>query len=223
MKIKTYIAILSILFVTSIACAQSPTIEDSIIHFANGEKIKFVPYQVVNSNPEEAHKKGEPVSISEKPILIDDWKRLILIKTLTLYEDKAKEITIYDYEGNILKTAMSFVGDSIFLEKTKRIFLAQQSAHYLIKKSFLLDENGRLLKEIDQSHNVIDYGHSKDDRVLWLLSSTLKGGKPFTTIKIVDYDGNVIKTMESKKEEKIKFQYNGVTYEFTVKAPKMPG
>jgi hypothetical protein len=223
MKIRTGGVILLLMFVASIAHAKAPTIEDGKISFANGKIVTYIPNRVINSNPEEAHKKGEPVSISEKPVLIDSWRRLVLIKTSTLYEDKSKEITIYDYDGNILKTAIPFVGDSLFLKKTKRIFLAQQSAHNLINKSFLLDENGQLLKEIEQSHNVFDYGHSKDDKVIWLLSNAVKDGKPFTTIKIFDYNGNVIKAMESEREEKINFQYNGVSYEFTVKAPKMPG
>lgn len=223
MKLKSILLVILLSLTSSTAVADEPKIEQGKIFFANGKIVRYATSQILHTDPEEALIEEEPVSKSEEPILIDAWKRLIIKKVFNLYEGNSTEITILDYDGNILNTSTKFMGTALFLINTKRIFLAQRSSHFIITESLMLNSDGKLIKEVPQDPNVVEFGHSSDGKVIWIFSSSGIGGKPKTKIKIIDHNGKVIRSEESEKEEQILFNFEGTRYEFRVPAPNWPG
>lgn len=212
-----------------------PEITETAIRFSGGGILQYHRKKILHSKPSEALKSREPVSISEKPVLIMRWKRLVLVRTIDYFEGGAKEIMVYDYKGNALIPPRRIMGEVFFLENTNRIFLGQTSAHFRVDKSFLLDQDGNLVREIPQPETVWDFGSSADGRIIWIISHHIKAPKnlfplgdprnliPLGRLKVLDSDGVEIKTIEFLEEKTIEVQHNSNIYKIHVKAPKIPG
>lgn len=200
-----------------------PQIKDGRIIFSNGKIIPYQPSKVLFSDPEEAVKQAKPVSILEEPKLIQRWKRLILVRTLNYYEGVKKDITVYDYAGNPLSPSQKNEGEVFFLDASNRIFLAGQSFHNFVNKSFLLDQNGSLVREVSQPENVIDFGFSHDGKIIWILSSYIKDEIPVGQVKVVDYNGDEIKKTDFLKAMELEVIYEGKIYKISVPKPDFPG
>ncbi len=219
MKSKTSIFLLALLLLlfSQYAYSQMPEIKQDQVVFLGGKILRF-----------EAENSSERVHIVddkyEEPVLIEEWKRLVLVKHKILNEDISKQIVVYDYNGEELSRSPFFFGKVVFLRKLNRIMLFQTSAHYMVNKSFLLDSNGKLVKELTQGQNVFDFSFSKDERLLWLLSDHIKeDGRLFVRVQIFDSNGISIKNITSYKEQTINVNYSGKKYGIFTPQPKVPG
>jgi len=226
LKVVFFLLSLSLLLFFPLIYAGSqavPEIKDGRIIFINGKTVQYQPRKVLFLDPEEALKKVKPISISEKPRLIQRWKRIILVRTLNYYEAAEKEIIVYDSVGNILSSPKKIEGELFFLEASNRIFLAGQSAHNFVNKSLLLDQDGNLVREISQPEDVFDFGLSQDGEIIWMLSSYIKDGTPVGQVKVIDNNGNEIKIVDFLKAMEIKVAHKGRAYKISVPQPDFPG
>lgn len=208
------------------ACANSiaPIINSGNVNFYTGSNIKYTPHSIIHNDPEEAHRRNEPVAISEKPELVTRWERLIIITAKMMYEEEVKRIRVFNYKGELVGTSPEFMGNIYYLCKANRIFLGQISSHYLVKASYLLDIDGNIIREIKQEPDVYEFGFSKDEKVLWVLSAHIANGIPVTLVQLYDIgNGDYIGIKESTKSGVIKIEYEGKEYEVIVGTPQVPG
>jgi len=198
---------------------EVPTIKNGRIIFNNGKIIEIEKKLLKDDGP----KANKGLYSIIKPILVNEWKRLILIKKIVLYEDSAKRISVLNFDGEPISTPLEYMGDVIILSKTKRILLAQQSAHFITKESFILNENGKIIRKIYTDKNAFEFDHSTDDNIFWVLSSHVDRGKPITNIEVYNSDGEFIQSASTYKKIKFKLIYEGIVYEIFVPEPDFPG
>lgn len=116
----------------------------------------------------------------------------------------------------------------MILEETKRVFLCQGSVHFDITTGYLLNENGKHLKEIKQNKDTFQCGYTDDHKIIWLISNHFGKayGKPtlfFSKVKIIDFNGKEIKNMDILHAQKVKITYADKDYEIEVPEPDIPG
>lgn len=206
-----------------IQVSESPEVKENQIIFTRGKSLQYERNKTLYSDPLEAQKRNEPVSITEIPKVIRPWRKLVMTRTENFFEGSQKEVKVYDYEGNLLNPPARIEGDVFFLEGANRIFLGGRSSHSLVDKSYLLDDDGKLVKEIPQPQNVFDFGFSDDGRIIWILSSHLRSGVPVGQVDIIDSNGNKVKTTEFTKAQVIEVSHHGKRYKISLEAPEMPG
>jgi len=202
---------------------EVPEIKDGKIVFITGKTVEYQQKRVLFLDSEEALKKAKPVSISEEPRLIQQWKRIILVRTLNYYESSEKEIVVYDYTGNTLTSPQKIEGEVFFLTASNRIFLAGRSSHNFVNKSSLFDQDGNLVREVNQPENIFDFGFSHDGEIIWILSSYIKEGIPVGQVKVIDSNGNEIKNVDFLKAIEIEVVYKSKAYKISVPQPNSPG
>lgn len=213
--------LLAILLCT--ACGQVPEIREKEIVFLDGKVLRYEVQKRAYATPEEALARGEPVALSETPRLIQSWKRLALVRIARLYEGETREVTLYNYHGNLLGPPRKIVGDVFFLEKTGRILLAQRSAHYLVRESYLLDMNGGLVRTIPQPENVSAFGVSDDEQIIWITSERIENSRPVGQLSVLDLNGEPLSQFSFTQEGVIEIDHEGKHYRITVNAPQVPG
>ena len=109
------------------------------------------------------------------------------------------------------------------LSESLPMVLGQRSAHYRVEESFLLDHNGALIRAVPQSSNTIDFRVSNDGELIWIISEHVLDRKPFGQVKVVNSQGDELRTIEFHEPKDIELKYKGTTYKINVKAPKIPG
>lgn len=221
-RISKLLNLICILILSSTVYAGEPTIENGEITFQNG---KILNYEISNENYENGSKPyaySKQQSFAEEPILIRSWERLLIIRVTALYEDKLKSISVYDYSGRLTAPPQKFIGRALILTKSERVFLGQQSSHFLIKESILLGKNGELLTKIEQDPNIIQFDYSKDGKLIWIISSELCQQKLITKLKIIDYRGRVIETLFSDVQKEITIKYENRNYRIVLPQPMLP-
>lgn len=212
-----------LLLVFGVACARVPEIGETQIRFVGGKVLQYHPHRILHARPEDALKKGEPVALAEKPVLVPAWARLVLIRVATLYEGETQEVSVYDYKGDLLNSPKKIVGTVFLLDKVNRILLAQQSAHYLVTESYLLDGNGALVRLVPQPQNVSSFGFSDDQEMIWFVSSRIEAGRAVGQVTVIDTDGNRLAELSFYEAKTIDVRHKGRSYTIKVEAPQIPG
>lgn len=203
--------------------AAAPTIKSDVIVFANGRQLPYEQRRVLHEDPNDALKAGEPVSIEQRPVLVDSWKRLILVTTENLFEDGMTELVVYDYEGNPLGKRWRFVGEAIVLERVGKVLLAQQSSHQFIGESILIGKDGELVARLPQPRDVFRISVSDDQEIIWILSSTYSNDLPATQVDAFANNGEKVRSMLAMHEGEVTMEYKGREYRLAVKEPDFPG
>jgi hypothetical protein len=155
--------------------------------------------------------------------IVAEWQRVVIIKSEDLAEDTLRELQVYDYDGRLLSPPQLFIGELQILRSTRRLFLAQQTAHSRIEESFLLDQDARLVARLDQPQTIVQASHSFDDRVVWIISNDLRKGSPIAIVEVFDSDGRRLTTLESDRETTIEYRRGKVIYKIHVPQPDFPG
>jgi hypothetical protein len=195
-----------------------PDIRPDRIIFVGGQDL---PYHQKVIRP--GTRAGETVIVEERPVLISGWKRLLLVKTSHLHEGDAKEISVYDYAGNLLASPRTIVGEIVILEGKRRLLLAQRSAHYLVSESLILDSDGRVVRTILQPENVVAFGSSEDQELVWIVSNAIRAGKPIGRVDVFNVNGDRVEVIEFSAAGILKVNFGGRTYNISVGEPKIPG
>ncbi|MBI3542248.1 MAG: hypothetical protein HY075_03100 [Deltaproteobacteria bacterium] len=180
-SVTAFIAVQALIFAGSCFSVQGPSVRDGKLYFLNQSARDLGP--------------------SEKATVIPDWKEVLVVNTIKEYEGERKELSIFDFDGKNKIKSFSFVGDEMFLTKTKRIVLGQKSAHRMANESFILNENGKLLKKVHQPSDVFEFGHSDDDQIFWMLSSRIEKERPCTYLQVYSYNGELLLSYKAFKVE----------------------
>ena len=215
------LSILTILFFSAYCPAREPKIDEQKILFVTGNILSYGSQDILIDTPTRHTQRT-----TEKPVLVRQWKRLLLTQNTSLFEGNSGKVTVYDYSGNIMSTPTAYAGElqMLLLYKEKRIFLGQTSAHSIIGESYLLNSNGVLIKTIAQKPDTFQFKKSKDERLIWILSQMIKDRKPVTHVKTIDSrDGNTVQELDSFKPETININYKGKSYSITLDNPQLPG
>lgn len=198
-----------------------PKIEEARILFVGGKSLEYSKHRVIHEKSIDAYRKHEPIFTKETPVIIESWKRVILVKYLNYFEGGTSEIYFYDYQGELLSTPVSFKGNVIIAEPTGRVFLGQKSRQYRLDKSFLLNTDGKSVKTITQPLHTYKFGSSKDGEVFWILSRSSRNGQAITLINVIDRNGEKLHFWDTEKAQKVGFDHKGKYYEFEVGAPQV--
>ncbi len=220
-KSSLLVLVLFLWAVQPLAKADEPRIDGQRIIFDGGAVMQYSTKTLLYSDPEHARQKRQPIWIAEKPVLIREWRRLILQTTNHYAEGETKTIALYDYSGNLVFPKITFVGELFLLTVTERIFLIQKSPHSQLRRSFVLDKDGALIRVLHHGE-LRSAGHSDDGKVVWLLAASGMGGKPCTDVVVVDFNGVELKTERKCSAGKTRFVYRDKTYEVDVLAPELP-
>jgi hypothetical protein len=202
---------------------RTPVLQGDRVVFSNGKELRLERYRVVHRDPLAALKAREPVSISQQAVLINEWQRLLVIEVQKLYEDELKKLSIYDYAGKRYSEPHKFFGEALVLEKVGRIFLAQQSAHHVVRTSYILSPDGKLLYEVNQSPNVFRFEVTPDQQLVWILSNQMADGKPFVRASVIDINGVLVGEFDSYSEKEERVSYGGKRYTIKIPSPQPPG
>ena len=115
--------------------------------------------------------------VVETPRLLARPRRLVLIREESFAEGGAVQLVFFDYCGRRLGYSERALinapaNDTVFfLEQARRIFIGPSSSHFTgADKSFLLDEDGRLIKPLPHRESVGSFGHSADERLIWIIA-----------------------------------------------------
>lgn len=155
--------------------------------------------------------------------IIDKWERVIVVYDNKLYEGVSKKIEIYNFSGEKIKTSKAVTGKIFYLVKQKVILIGQISSHYLVKRSYLLNSNGEILKVIQQSGNVYEINKSNDGNIFWMVSNHIKDYKPYSLLKIYDYKGSLLRKSEIYGAKDFSIKYQNTNYVIHIKKPSIPG
>lgn len=183
--------------------ASTPEIDSRKVKFSNGQTLTL--------------------SKGMKPYLMQEWKRILVVKTMDLFEGYKKEISIYSFDGSKLLDKFGFEGEELIFSSKSLILLAQRSSHRRITKSFLINIDGEVIKEIKQSENIVEINKSSDDQIIWYLSSAIEDGKPVINGKVYDSSGNMFNRFKSDGGERKKILFNQNEYFILIPKADLPG
>jgi hypothetical protein len=160
-----------------------------------------------------------------RPKIVESWARVLVFEIVQKEEDAVTTLSVYDFDGRLKSSPLDFIGEAHVLKMQKRIVVAQTSSHFMINKSYLLNENGEKLKEIPQHPNTFGFGFSDDGNIFWSLSAHVASGRPLNRIRVFDFDGNPIckKDFSSPEEFKIRTRRFNKRYTINIPAPDFPG
>ena len=155
--------------------------------------------------------------------IIESWERVIVIRRKSLPEDSVTYVDVYNYSGTLLNKSEGFMGKVLVLDSVNKIFLGSVSVHFTAKESYLLDNNGRRIKNISQPKNVFEIKKSDDDKLVWLLSQSMHDGKPYIQLTLLNKDADVIETKNFYNAETYTKNYDGKEYKILIPEPLVPG
>jgi hypothetical protein len=201
--------------------------------FLGGKVVTYEASKILQSDPH-AIREDQPVSVTERPVILRRLKRVVVVRTERLFEGGSMQLTVYDFTGTLVgsseKVAVN-TDDSdglFFLEGMKRIFLGQSSSHVRVEESLLLDANGRLVRRVPQPPDVARFGHSADERLIWIVSDiwVRPPGKEIADqigeLRVIDQDGNLVARQEFDHAKTITVRYKERTYKIPVTGPHLP-
>jgi hypothetical protein len=214
----------------------TPTIDKDKIIFLGGKTLPYHSHVVLFSRPEEALKSQSPVSLTEQPVVLGSWQRVVLIRVSNYFEGSTKEIRVYNYKGDLVHPATTVsanssrpLSDLFFLKATRRIFVGQRSSHHLVEESFLLNDNGGLVKAIPQPETVVGFGVSDDDQLVWIISVDVELDSGPTISKrtvgllhVFDANGEAVTTRKFYAAGTVRIIYKDKSYSISVKEPELP-
>jgi hypothetical protein len=210
--------------------AGTPEVLPDRVIFVGGKVVTYEAAKTLQPDPR-AIRQDQPVSVTERPVILRSLKRVVIVRTEQLFEGRSMRLAIYDFTGTLLGSSeeVAVNGDGLFfLERMRRMFLGQSSSHVTVEESLLLDENGRLVRRVPQPRDVARFGHSRDERLVWVVSNIWirPPGKEIAEqvgeLRVIDTDGNLVARQEFDHAEIVRVRYRGRTYEIPVTVPHLP-
>lgn len=202
-----------------------PEILPDRVVFAGGKILRYETSKILQRD-KSAIERNEVASFTERPVVLRRLKRLVLAREETLYEGASLQFSVYDFAGTLLGSSEKVAVEAeglFFLETRKRIFLGQSSRHVRTEASLLYDENGRLVQRISQPPDVASFGHSNDERLIWIVSNIwVPPGKKIGELRVTDTDGNLVAREEFDRAQTITVRHMGRTYSIPVRVPSLP-
>jgi hypothetical protein len=205
--------------------SDEPTVLPDRIVFVGGKSLHYVRSKGLHQDPNST-RGMDVVSLVERPVLLKAIRRVVVVREEQHYEGGAIRISVYDFSGTLFGQSQNVAWEAdglFFLESEKRIFVGQSSSHVKVAESFLYDENGRLVRRILQPPDVAAFGHSKDEKLIWIVSNVwLPAGKKVGELRVIDTNGDVVARREFEHAETVVVPHKGQTYRIPVEVPARP-
>lgn len=198
------------------AASPAPVVEKERIIFLNSKVLEIKSYHVLHKDPLEAYRSHEPIRYQERAVLIEEWQRVIVSKHMNYFEGPRGEVRVYDYQGQLLNPATPFRGRVMVIGPTNRIFVGQYSRSYKIDKSLLLDKDGKSVAEIPQPEGTFDFALSRDGKLIAIYANTKQNGQAGMLAKVVNFNGQDVRTLEVTQAQIIEVEHEGKKYSFQV-------
>jgi hypothetical protein len=202
-----------------------PEILPDRVVFAGGKILRYETSKILQRE-KSAIGRNEVASFKERPVVLRRLKRVVLVREETLSEGGSLQLSVYDFAGTLLGSSEKVAVEAeglFFLETQKRIFVGQSSSHTRTDTSFLYDENGRLVRRIPQPAGVAGFGHSGDERLIWIVSNVwVPPGKKIGELRVTDSDGHLLAREEFDRAQTITMRHMGRTYKIPVRVPSLP-
>lgn len=209
----------------------APRIMEERIAFLGGKVLPYTRFNRLAPTPIPPEFADRVIEIREQAVLISEWKRVAMIREETLYEGAAIRLVVYDYHGHprgvphVVASRSGWSDDSVFLLRSaRRIFLGQSSGHVTVNTSYLLDENGYVIREISQPSGMAAFARSDDERIIWIIAaatdSTDGTGKLAATVTAIDSrDGHEIRALKAEQGQEVSVLHEGKRYAISVRVP----
>jgi hypothetical protein len=202
-----YLLLLLLCFLTLPVLAEKPPQVDSDkIIFDGGKVLEYKSFHRQHQKSVDAYRLSEPIYYKEQVIVVDHWQRVIVSKYMNFFEGGKSQITVYDFSGSELNKSQLFRGKVLISETGKRIFIGQKDKYYLLTKSFLLDQDGKLHKTITHEKLISDYRMTKDG-LLFLIIKRPNINEKKAQVTVIDTGGIVIKQFSVEDDSNIVFEY----------------
>jgi hypothetical protein len=224
------IVVLGAVWLLCTGFSGTPEILPDRVIFVGGKVVPYEASKVLQPDPS-AIRADDVVSFTERPIVLRILRRVVFVREERLYEGGSMQLSVYDFGGSLLGSSerVSVEVDGLFfLESQKRIFLGQSSSHSRVEASSLLDENGRLVRRVTQPRSVGSFGHSGDERLIWIVSNiwVRPPGKEIAEqigeVRVIDTDGNLVARREFNRAQTVNIRYKGKVYKISVEVPSLP-
>jgi len=219
------VALCAVCLLGAAISAGEPEILTDRVVFTGGKVLRYEASKILQRDASSISG-DEVASFTERPVALRRLKRLVLVREEKLLEGGSLQVSVYDFSGALLgssaKVAVEVEG-LFFLETMKRIFVGQSSSHVRTEASLLYDENGRLIRRISQPADVASFGHSNDERLIWIVSNIwVPAGKKMGELRVIDADGNLVGRHEFDRAQTITVRHMGKTYKIPVRVPMLP-
>jgi hypothetical protein len=201
-----YLFLLLYFLTLPILAESRPQVDKDKIIFDGGKVLEYKSYYRQHQKAVDAYRKSEPIYYKEQVVVVDQWQRVIVSRYMNFFEGGKSRITVYDFSGNELNESQFFRGKVLISETGKRIFIGQKDKYYLLTKSFLLDQDGKLYKTINHEKLISDYRMTKDG-LLFLIIKRPNINEKKAQVTIIDTGGIVIKQFTVEDDNNIVFEY----------------
>ncbi len=222
--VRVSVMVLCTLLFPSAAVAKKPEIGSDRVIFVGGKIVRYEPSWERPGGARDALG-NDVVSRTVRPLVLVTLKRVVFVQEERLTEGSTMQLSVYDFAGNLLgsseKVAVEVDG-LFFLEKQKRIFLGQSSRHVVVATSLVYDENGRLVRRIPQPSDIASFGHTDDQRIVWIIAQAWANGARIGQLKAIDSDGNDVYELRFDRAQTVPVKYKGRTYSVHVDVPHIP-
>lgn len=229
-RARVSVLLLGLVWLLCTGFAAAPEILPDRVIFVGGKVIPYEGSKVLQPDPTSSRAEGV-VSFTERPIVLRTLKRVVFVREERLHEGGIMQLSVYDFDGTLLGSSERVSVEAaglFFLESPKRIFLGQSSRHAEVETSFMLNENGRLVRRIRQPPAVASFGYSSDERLIWIVSNIWlrKPGRQIAEqigeLRVIDMDGNLVARREFDYAQTVSIRYKGKTYKISVEVPRLP-
>lgn len=198
--------ILSSFFSLSALATEAPVVDKNKITFSGSKVLEYKSFHRQHQKAVDAYRLSEPIYYKEQVIVVDQWQRVIVSRYMNFFEGGKSRITVYDFSGNELNKSQLFRGKVLISETGKRIFIGQKDKYYLLTKSFLLDQDGKLHKTITHEKLISDYRMTKDG-LLFLIIKRPNINEKKALVTVIDTGGIMIKQFSVEDDSNIAFEY----------------
>lgn len=188
-----------------------PRVEKDKIVFVGGKVVEYKAFHRQHQKAVDAYRKSEPIYYKEQVIVVEQWQRVIISKYMNFFEGGKSQLTVYDFAGHELNKSQLFRGTVLISETNKRIFIGQKDKYYLLTKSFLLDQDGKLVKTVEHDKLIHEYRMSKDG-LLFLIIKRPNFNEKKAKVTIIDASGVMVRQIDVDDDSVINFEYLGKKY-----------
>jgi hypothetical protein len=193
----------------------------------NGWKIAESVWAADENYPDPDLVEDETATLPEDRRVIKTWERVIVLKTTPQYEDATTEISVFDLNGAATGPSLTLQGEVEVkvLERRKRVLAANRSSHFEVTESYLLDQDGKVVKKIRQEPTTKEYRVSDDGNIFWRLTANVMKGKPVIGLDVFDFDGKLVESRSYDRalEAEIPVKRFGRSYRIQIPEPDFPG
>jgi hypothetical protein len=184
---------------------HTPEIYGNKITFSNGTVINYTPNKNLAPEDEDWKNPTWHSSTIQKPYLIPQWERLLLVTREFYYEGDQLILELYDFSGNRAGTVKELHdGRELVVEHAGRIAVVMLGPD-TVNQCAIFDADGANVWSKKYDDIITNYGQTEDEELWWV---ALLSGE----INVFNNDGKLISEEQNIKGRPNNIQYLGKEY-----------